>query len=209
MAKRFAKGSVLPAHIIRYLTQRVIETFKKEYMDKYSIPYEYTNDAVLFGYGKYDSLTVDSIKTFLCDKGPIKEVINRYVKEKDPQKKKIHEVIEGNYLWKKNHEAKKNPNASIPFKDHYRDVFLTYIGAKVSEIEDEYQNSHTNFIGYYLSFADFKIKTILLRASNSVDIKGRHEVIIEGVHAKKDATKDDTYEGKIWEEDGWLYGYAS
>lgn len=208
MAKRFAKGNTMLPNIVKYITQRVIDKFKEEYLLEKGKPYEYVNDAVLYGYGTYDSNEFDSIRTYLCKKPEVQEVVTKYLKDKGLGKREVHQVIEGNYLWKKNHEAKKNPLEPIPFKEHYRDIFLKYIGADMAEIEHAYQDSYTNFVGYYLSFADFKIKTILLRVSNTYDAKGQHEVIVEGVHAKKNATKDDTYEGKVWMEEGWLYGYG-
>lgn len=209
MAKRPAISNTLSPHIIRYLTSMVIARFKEEYLSLKDVTYDYVNDASLFGYGNYDSDDVDSIRTFVCRNEEVKEVVKQYIKTKGLPKKDAYQVIEGNYLWKKNYLAQNSPEtAPIPFKEHYRDIFLKYIGRNLAEIEKAYLSSYTYYVGIYMSFAEFQIKTLLISISQVGDEKGRYKIIVEGIHAKKGAKKEEKYEGQVWEEEGWLYGYA-
>lgn len=211
MAKRYAKSNSLKYQLVQYLVTKVIETFEKEYQEEHQTAYDYANDSALYGFGNHAKPDMDSIRTYVCNNKDVQNVVKKYAEDKGIKEVRPEKHIEGNYLWKKHYQARQKPSEPIPFSDFYQSVYLAYIKSDLRTLEQEYENSHSYYVGYYMSFADFNIKTLLFRISHThenSDGKNLHDLTIEGIHHKEGALKIDNYNGKIWNEEGWLYGYA-
>jgi len=209
MAKKHIKNNTLPAHLVLYLHHKIFQQFEQEYLQKHNSVYEYVHEAMKYGAGSsYNDPAIDSIWSYMCSNLNVVAAVQQYQKSTGGKVLPIHKAIESSYLWKKVREAEAKPNEAIGFKDHYKAFFLAYLGKNIATLEEEYENSYTYFVGLYMTFSEFAIKTLLFKISSTPDKEGRYELMIEGIHAKENADKEAVYEGKVWRENGWLYGFA-
>lgn len=219
--EKTVKRTPVRADLIIYLNSRLIEKFKSEHPGE---SYDKKSEAQLYGFDNYDPQTGSkfkesdqSLKTYICNHTAVKarrlvrKIENRSMSSDDnpagQSKLDVYKDFDGKYLWKKKDEAKKaSSNQEITFSDDYMDMFLACLGLKdINALKNDYNDSFTHYIGFYLSFTGFQIRNFLMQVSSLANEEGKHKSYIRGIHIRKGAEDLEEYEGEAMYEGKFMY----